>query len=99
MAHDPRHGVGMSVLSGVENAGLVLDQWAESLADVLASMTDQRPDVQWQEGSGPLEHGDAETLWWEQPFQGAPDLAVWVGAPRPLWEHCGTITLKAAGLE
>ncbi len=93
----------MSVLETIENAKLVLDQWAASFADVLASMTDQRPEVRWHPGDGPLgaapQTAGDETLWWEQPFHAAPELAVWVGAPRALWEHAGTITLKAAGLE
>jgi len=43
--------------------------------------------------------GDAEMLWWEQPFQLSPELVVWVAAPRATWEFAGTLTLKAAGLE
>jgi flagellar motor switch protein FliN/FliY len=38
-------------------------------------------------------------LWWEQPFQVLTGAAVWVAAPRSTWEHTGTLTLKAAGLE
>jgi len=90
----------MSVLETVENARLILNQWAESLVDVLGSMTDHRPGVSWRPGDGPLGGtADTETVWWEQPFQGVPEVVVWVAAPRALWEHAGTITLKAAGLE
>jgi len=90
----------MSVLAVVENARLVLDQWSQSLADVLAAMTDQRPSVAWHPADAPGPEMDSEELlWWEQPFQGAPDLCVWVAAPRALWEHAGTVTLLAAGLE
>jgi len=88
----------MSVLETIENARGVLDQWAESLADVLGSMTDVRPEVGWTGGGGPLPAVD-EALWWEQPFQPFPQSTVWVAAPRALWEHAGTVTLKAAGLE
>jgi len=88
----------MSVLESVENAKLVLDQWAESLAEVLASMTDQRPEIRWTGGSGPVA-ADPGALWWEQPFQPLPGLTVWVAAPAAVWEHAGSITLKAAGLE
>ena len=65
-------------------------------------MTDQRPEVSWQPGDGPLgaTEGGPEMLWWEQPFHGRPRTwCVWVAAPARLWEHAGTITLKAAGLE
>ncbi|MBZ5622790.1 MAG: flagellar motor switch protein FliN [Acidobacteriia bacterium] len=94
-------------LEAVENARLLLGQWGESLAQVLESMTDQRPEVGWRtasgpfteiaeaSGSGPLE----DILWWEQPFQVSPEMSVWVAAPRATWEYCGTLTLKAAGLE
>jgi flagellar motor switch protein FliN/FliY len=83
------------------NAKLILDQWTESLADVIGSMTDQRPEIAWEAGSGPLvtEDTGTELLWWEQPFHAAPGLEVWVAAPLGLWEHLGTATLKAAGLE
>ena len=90
----------MSALQSIENARSILDQWVEGLADVLGSMTDQRPEIDWQPGNGPLSvTPDEETLWWEQPFQAAPEMVVWVAAPRALWEYAGTVTLKAAGLE
>jgi flagellar motor switch protein FliN/FliY len=89
-----------------ESSRQVLDQWAETLAQVLESMTDQRPAVRWQAVSGtlaevaPAEAGaEAEVLWWEQPLQVSPEAIVWVSAPRATWEHAGTLTLKAAGLE
>lgn len=88
----------MSALKSVGNAKSVIDQWAQSLADVMAAMADQRPEVEWRPAEAP--DGDAgELLWWEQPFHGAPDLCVWVAAPRALWEHAGAATLLAAGLE
>jgi flagellar motor switch protein FliN/FliY len=81
----------------------LLDQWAASLGQVLESMTDERPAVEWQPGSGtaaePPAPGGEPLLWWEQPFRGGPEMAVWVGAPRGVWEHAGTVTLRAAGLE
>jgi flagellar motor switch protein FliN/FliY len=79
----------------------ILDRWAESLAQVVESMTDHRPKVQWHGGTGPrpADASGQPLLWWEQPFRGGPEMVVWVGAPRALWEHAGTLTLKAAGLE
>jgi flagellar motor switch protein FliN/FliY len=96
-----------SRLDAVENAKLLLDQWGDSLAQVLESMTDQRPEVHWQAATGRFSEiggaaGDgpeAEILWWEQPFQVSPEMIVWVAAPRATWEYTGTLTLKAAGLE
>lgn len=88
----------MSALQLVDNAKLVLDQWARSLGDVFAAMTDQRPEVEWTAVDDPPGEA-AGLLWWEQPFHGAPDLCVWAAAPVALWEHAGTVTLLAAGLE
>jgi len=89
-----------------ESAKQILDQWVEGLAQVLESMTDQRPEIGWQAATGPLAEVAAgqlgpepEVLWWEQPFQLAAGAAAWVGAPRALWEYAGALTLKAAGLE
>ena len=95
-------------LDEVENAGLLLDQWTQGLVEVLESMADQKPEVRWQAVSGPFPEtatpgappgAETEILWWEQPFQAAPETTVWVGAPRASWEYTGTLVLKAAGLE
>jgi flagellar motor switch protein FliN len=75
----------------------LLTQWTEALAQVLEAMTDQKPEVKWQ--SGITLAADPEALWWEQPFQVSPEAIVWVAAPRQTWEHAGTVTLQAAGLE
>ena len=75
----------------------LLDQWAVGLADVVASMADQKPEVPWEAAAAPP--AEPDLLWWEQPFQIAPGAAVWVATPRTTWEYVGTLTLKAAGLE
>jgi flagellar motor switch protein FliN/FliY len=75
----------------------LLDEWRAGLARVLESMTDQKAEVQWSSGIAPAP--DAETLWWEQPFQISAEALVWIAAPRLTWEHAGTVTLKAAGLD
>ena len=83
-------------------AASVLDQWAEALAQVLDSMTDQHPQVTWQAVSGAVAavaSGEEPYLWWEHPFSAAAGALAWVGSPRPTWEHVGTLTLKAAGLD
>jgi len=90
-------------LDSIEPARELLDGWAVSLALVLESMTDQRPQVHWQAVTGSFADvagGETEQIqWWEQPYSAAPDAIMWVGAPRSTWEHAGTLTLKAAGLE
>lgn len=86
-----------------------VDAWAESMAQVLESMTDRKPEVRWNTASGsPAEArgssagatgADTELLWWEQPFHIASGTTAWLAAPLGVWEHCGTLTLKAAGVE
>jgi flagellar motor switch protein FliN/FliY len=93
----------MSPIYDHENARPLLDAWAENLAQVLESMTDQRPEVHWRAVAGTeAEAGitpDAGVLWWEQKFQCSDDAKAWVATPRQTWEHASTLTLKAAGLE
>jgi flagellar motor switch protein FliN/FliY len=90
-------------LDAVETVRELLDRWAASLAQVLESMADARPEIHWQAVSGSFaevsggEHADI--LWWEQPFTSAPGMDLWVAAPRTTWEYAGTLTLKAAGVE
>ena len=89
-----------------ESSRQILDQWAETLAQVLESMTDQRPAVRWQAASGSLaEVAPAEAA--RSPrFSGGNSrcrclptrLSGWL-RPHATWEHAGTLTLKAAGLE
>ena len=75
----------------------LLDHWAAGLADVVASMADQKPEVPWEAAAAPP--AEPDLLWWEQPFQLGAGAAVWVATPRSTWEYVGTLTLKAAGLE
>ena len=80
----------------------LLEQLVSSLGDVLASMAEQRPEIQCQCDTGSLQKllpDASDALWWEQPFQLNPGMKVWVGAPRASWEYAGSLVLKAAGLE
>jgi flagellar motor switch protein FliN/FliY len=89
-------------MSSAAHAKTLLDEWGESLAQVLESMTDQRPEIRWQYAAGTLSEVAAESgdyLWWQQSFQLSPDMLAWVAAPKGTWEFAGTLTLKAAGLE
>jgi len=88
-------------IKSVENVRAILDSWVEALAQVLESMTDQKPDTHWQFAAGAFTDvgGDGEYLWWQQSFQISPEMLVWVAAPKATWDFAGTLTLKAAGLE
>ena len=89
MAHTARVGDRLSEkLDALETVRRLLDQFAESLAQVLDSMAEQRPEAKWQAASGPIADVVADPqdqmLWWEQPLQFAPEMKIWVGAPAPL---------------
>ncbi len=89
-------------LDAIEPARGLLDKFAGALSQVLESMAEQRPEAHWKAVSGTIaEVADPrdEILWWEQPLQFAPEMKIWVGAPRMAWEQAGTLTLKAAGLD
>jgi flagellar motor switch protein FliN/FliY len=90
-------------LDAMEPVRALLDQFAESLAQVLEAMAEQRPEAKWEAASGAIANVVADPqdqlLWWEQPLQFAPEMKIWVGAPRTAWEQAGTVTLKAAGLD
>jgi flagellar motor switch protein FliN/FliY len=90
-------------LGTAEQARALVDAWVESLAQVLESMADERPEFRWEPASEPAipeaDGAERELLWWEQPFEGAAEAKAWVGAPRSAWEYAGGQTLRAAGLE
>ena len=89
-------------LDSIEPVRQLLDQLALSLADVLESMAEQRPEIQWHCDGGTVDKPAperGEILWWEQPFQLNPEMKIWIGAPRPSWEYAGSLVLKAAGLD
>jgi len=90
-------------LGGSRPVHALIEGWVDGFAELLETMTGQRPQLRWQPvtgsatdaGAGP----DRDVLWWEQSFQFNPQALVWVGAPRESWEHAATLMLKAAGLE
>jgi flagellar motor switch protein FliN/FliY len=75
----------------------LMDAWAPAMAEVLKSMAEQNAEIAWKPAPAP--EAEAEQLWWKQPLEIAPDMTIWVMAPRPTWDQIGTVTLKAAGLE
>jgi len=97
-----RDSAGSNTLLANDQTAELLNQWSEALAQTLASMTDQHPQVTWQSVSGTAAEvgsGESPVLWWEHPFSAAPGTLAWVGAPEPTWRYVGTLTLKAAGLD
>jgi flagellar motor switch protein FliN len=75
----------------------LLEQWGSALTQVLHAMADQKTGTAWQ--AGPPPDSQPDLMWWEQPLQLGNEMTIWVAAPQTSWEHTGTITLKAAGLE
>lgn len=82
-----------------EAAGLWLARsWAEGLAQVLESMTGERPEVEAvRADETPSQERDA--LCWEQGFDLCDGPAAWALLPEPLWRGLGGRTLRAAGVE
>jgi flagellar motor switch protein FliN/FliY len=80
-----------------EILGSLMEQWRSALSQVLESIADQKTESSWHAGPPPA--SEPELMWWEQPLQLGNEMTMWVAAPRPTWEHTGTVTLKAAGLE
>jgi flagellar motor switch protein FliN len=72
-------------------------EWTGVLAQILESMTDQKPQVNWEAVSAPPE--SAEMFWWAQCLSLGDAPLVWIGAPRPAWSQLGERTLRAAGIE
>ena len=85
----------------------LVEDWTKGLAQVFEAMAERRPEVSWKSVSGSLAEvvestgigAQDEILWWEQPFQSAPGMMIWVGAPKVLWQFAGGVTLRAAGLD
>ena len=80
-----------------------VEAWAGSLAELLESMTGERPGVGWRAVSGSGSDAgvgpEADVLWWEQGFQFPADASVWVGASRAAWTQTASLMMKAAGME
>jgi flagellar motor switch protein FliN/FliY len=90
-------------VDAAESTRELLSTFTKSLAEVLQTMTDRRPEVAWEAVEGEwtdvCPSDNAGFLWWAQEFQAIPETAVWVGAPQVTWEELGSRTLRAAGLE
>jgi flagellar motor switch protein FliN len=93
----------MSSLQTNEAVRALLDSWVENLAQVLESMTDQRPAVRWQAASGTtaalgLDSG-SERLWSSYKLRCPQEAGIWISSPRQTWQQAGRLTLQATGLE
>ena len=93
----------MSSLQPLEALRALIDGWVENLAQIVESVMEQRPSVAWREvqgasGSLGLSPGP-DVVCWGHKFFCPQEAQVWVTAPGETWQHIGTSTLKAAGLE
>jgi flagellar motor switch protein FliN len=93
----------MNPLQEQESTRNLMDGWVEDLAQVLESMTDQRPAVQWRTASGAADGlgiGTGPDMLWSSYKLRCPEQAdIWIVTPKQTWEHLGTATLQATGLE
>ncbi len=93
----------MNTLQEQESTRNLVDRWVADLAQVVESMTDQRPAVQWRAANGAaagLGIGTGPDMLWSSYKLRCPEQAdIWIVTPKPTWEHLGTATLQATGLE
>src|SRR5712691_1438912 len=81
------------------------ENWTSKLGQILESMADQRPRIEWKQMAPPpaagadVPAGDAGLFWWEQSFNVLPESAVWIGAPETTWMELGGRILRAAGVD
>jgi len=80
----------------MENAKWLVEEWSASLADVMQTMADIKPQMESKSIEG-LPQGDF--LWWKQLFSCARDAPFWVGAPESSWTAIGQLVLSSAGVE
>src|SRR3954447_8501317 len=72
-------------------------KWSDLLVQIVQSMTDQKPKVNWAEASAP--ESAADVFWWKQQLSVGKTALIWVGAPAQAWSELGGRTLRAAGLD
>ncbi len=75
--------------------GLV-QQWRVEFIRVMQAMGDFSPEMDVR-SVPPIRGGDV--LWWYQPFDLAPNAAIWVGTAEATWSSLGRRILAAAGIE
>ncbi len=76
-----------------------LDGWVEDLAQVIESMTDRRPAVEWEAADAAGIANTSETVLSFFKLHFPHEAGMWVAAPGPTWERIGKLTLQAAGLD
>lgn len=72
------------------------ERWTEPLVQILESMTDQKPKVDWKVAAAAEGEG---IFWWEQRLNLDQTPLIWVGAPSETWNDLGERTLRAAGID
>jgi flagellar motor switch protein FliN/FliY len=83
--------------AGKELIERLAEEWAALLAQILESMTDQKPQI----ASKLVAVCDAgeNPFWWEQRLSLSASPLVFVGAPARTWNELGGRTLRAAGID
>lgn len=76
-----------------------LDGWVEDLAQVIESMTDRRPEVEWEAADSARIANAPETVFSFFKLHCPQEAGTWIAAPGPTWERIGKLTLQAAGLQ
>jgi flagellar motor switch protein FliN len=76
-----------------------LDGWVEDLAQVIESMTDRPPAVEWEAANSAEIANIPETVFSSFKLHYPQEASTWIAAPGPTWERIGKLTLQAAGLQ
>ena len=85
-----------------ESHSWLADEWTAQLAHVLESMTGEAHSLTYaarELSAAEIDPGQADLIWWEQPFSTGPEAVAWIGAPTKSWEAIGNSVLKSAGVE
>ncbi|MDQ2948581.1 MAG: flagellar motor switch protein FliN [Acidobacteriota bacterium] len=77
----------------------LVKEWANRLAEVVASMTGVVPEIRHQPITAAADLAGAHRLWWRQPLSYPAEAALWVGGERQSWEEVGRRVLAAAGID
>lgn len=78
------------------HAQALVEQWRGDFIGVMQAMGDFSPEMRAHVEPPP---GSNDMLWWNQPFDLAPNAGIWIGAAEETWSTLGQRVLAAAGVE
>lgn len=76
----------------------LIETLAGHLADVIETMTGDRPLTEFQKAERPADSGQPDVVTFEQPFRLPSESSMWIVAPKEVWSMVGSRILEAAGI-